>query len=158
MRFSLSDIDCHQYLDDEEASEKTFRDGYFYPGDTAVKREDGRIRILGRTVDVIVLKGDKFATAPFEQEIQRDLGVDEVCLFSGLSVQGHEQLIIAIQSEREIPKSQLEAVARKFPGFDKVLFSMWKGFPRAETGMRKTYRALLKKRVFDKINADEKRT
>ena len=101
LRIFLSDIDCHGYLDDEESSARIFRDGFFYPGDMAVRREDGRIRILGRTADVVVLKGEKLATAPIEQEIQRDLQVDEVCIFSGLSEQGHEELVVAIQSDRE---------------------------------------------------------
>jgi len=123
LRIVLSDIDCHHYLDDEEASAKVFRNGFFYPGDIAVKREDGRIRILGRVADVIVLKGEKLATAPIEQEIQRDLQAEEVCLFSGLGKQGEEKLVIAIQSKREIAPSRLEAIAGKFPRFEKVWFS-----------------------------------
>src|SRR5262249_22617976 len=36
LRISLTDIDCTSYLDDQEASAKAFRNGFFYPGDTAV--------------------------------------------------------------------------------------------------------------------------
>ena len=152
LRIILSEIDCHGYLDDEESSARIFRDGFFYPGDMAVKREDGRIRILGRAADVVVLKGEKLATAPIEQEIQRDLQVDEVCIFSGLSEQGHEELVVAIQSDREIPRPQLEAIARIFPRFERVMFSIRKEFPRTETGSKKTKRALLKKLVFEELN------
>ena len=60
------------------------------------------------------LEGQKIAAAPIEQAIQRYLRVDEVCLFSGLSEQGHEVIIVAIQSDRRIQKSQLEAAARDF--------------------------------------------
>ena len=155
LRILLSDIDCHDYLDDEDASTRVFRDGFFYPGDLAARREDGRIGVLGRTADVIVVKGEKLATAPIEQAIQRDLQVDEVCVFSGLSKRGREELIIAIQSDRQIPKSQLEAIARKFPRFEKVLFSTRREFPRTETGTRKTKRTLLKKLVFEEIDRDE---
>ena len=66
LRILLSDIDCHQYLDDEETSAKVFRDGFIYPGDMAVRREDGRIRILGRTADVVILNAQKLAAAPIE--------------------------------------------------------------------------------------------
>jgi hypothetical protein len=45
-RVKLSDIDCTHYLDDEEASVRIFRDGFFYPGDMAVRRQDGRIRMV----------------------------------------------------------------------------------------------------------------
>jgi acyl-coenzyme A synthetase/AMP-(fatty) acid ligase len=152
LRLLLSDFDCPNYLDDEEASARAFRDGYFYPGDMAVRREDGRIRILGRTADIVVLKGKKWATAPIEQEIQRALQVDEVCLFSGLSEQGLEELIVVIQSNHEIPRSQLDAVARLFPRFEYVRFSIRSEFPRTETGLRKTKRAQLKKLVFEELD------
>ena len=99
LRVLLSDIDCHHYLDDEETSANIFRDGFFYPGDMTVRRKDGRIHILGRAADVVILNSQKISVAPIEQAIQRYLGADEVCLFSGLSEQGHEAIIVAIQSD-----------------------------------------------------------
>jgi acyl-coenzyme A synthetase/AMP-(fatty) acid ligase len=151
LRILPADVDCHEYLDDKEATAKVFRGGFFYPGDMAVKREDGRIRILGRVGDVIVLKGEKLATAPLEQDIQRRLQVEEVCVFSGLSSRGEEELIIAIESARAIAKSELEAIAGKFPRFEKVRFSIRSNFPRTVTGRRKINRALLKKMVFNEL-------
>jgi acyl-coenzyme A synthetase/AMP-(fatty) acid ligase len=156
LRILLSDIDCHDYLDDKEASAKVFRDGFFYPGDMAVKRDDGRIRILGRIGDVVVLKGEKVATGPLEQKIQRKLQAEEVCLFSGLSKKGEDELIIAIQSNRGIPRSQLEAIAREFPRFEKVRFFIRPDFPRVATGRRKINRALLKKLVFEELDRHER--
>jgi acyl-coenzyme A synthetase/AMP-(fatty) acid ligase len=149
LRFQLSDIDCTYYLDDEEASARIFRDGFFYPGDMAVRRQDGRIRILGRFADVINLRGEKTAVAPIEQAIQRDLNVEEVCLFSGLNKQGYEEVVVAIQSNQEIEKSKLEVVARKFLPSERVRFTIHREFPRMETGMRKIKRALLKKILFE---------
>src|SRR5262249_52958190 len=70
LRIPLTDIDCTSYLDDREASAKVFRDGFFYPGDMAVRRADGRIRILGRVDDVVNVQGGKFAVTPIEHEIQ----------------------------------------------------------------------------------------
>jgi hypothetical protein len=60
------------------------------------------------------VQGLKFAVAPMEQAIQRHLQVDEVCLFSGLSKQGHEEVVVAIQTDRNIPRSQLESLASNF--------------------------------------------
>jgi acyl-coenzyme A synthetase/AMP-(fatty) acid ligase len=150
LRILSADVDCQEYLDDAEATAKMFRHGCFYPGDLAVKREDGRIRILGRVADVIVVKGEKLATAPLEQDIQRKLQAEEVCVFSGLTSGGAEELIIAIQSARAIPHSELEAIARSFPRFEKVRFSIRSDFPRL-TGRRKINRTLLKKLVFDDL-------
>jgi acyl-coenzyme A synthetase/AMP-(fatty) acid ligase len=151
LRVLRSEIDCAGYLDDEEASAKVFRDGFFYPGDIAVKRADGRIRILGRTSDVVVLNAQKIAAAPIEQAIQRYLKVDEVCLFSGLTDQGHEEVVVAIQSQRGLQRSELETAAREFVPSDRVRFSIHKEFPRTETNMRKTQRMLLKRLLFKEI-------
>jgi acyl-coenzyme A synthetase/AMP-(fatty) acid ligase len=152
LRILLTDIDCHNYLDDGEASARMFRDGFFYPGDMAVKRNDGRVRILGRMTDVVVLKGEKVATAPLEHEIQQMLGVEEVCVFSGLSSKDAEELIIAVQWHRGIPKSKLEGVAAKFPRFEMVRFVILREFPRLPGSRRKINRALLKKLVFEELD------
>jgi acyl-coenzyme A synthetase/AMP-(fatty) acid ligase len=148
LRILITDIDCTSYLDDIEASEMAFRDGFFYPGDMAVRRADGRIRVLGRAADVLNLQGRKIAVAPIEQEIQHRLRVDEVCLFSGLNDAAKEVLVIAIQSNRTLQKSDLDAIACKFPSFAEVHFKVLKEFPRTETGTRKTRRPVLRKLVF----------
>ena len=152
LRILLSELDCHNYLDDEETSARVFHDGAFHPGDRAVRRGDGRIRILGRTADVLIVQGTKFAAAPMEQTIQQRLQVDEVCLFSGLNKQGYEEVVIAIQSDRSIPRSQLEELASKFRRVKKVRFSIHTAFPRAQSGMKKTNRRELRKLVFEQLD------
>jgi acyl-coenzyme A synthetase/AMP-(fatty) acid ligase len=149
LRILPTEIDCSSYLDDEEASAKVFRDGFFYPGDIAVRRADGRIRILGRTDDVISFQGQKTSIAPIEQAIQNSLQADEVCVFSGLNDHGIDEVVIAVQSDREIPQSELDAVSRNFPSFEGVRFAILKEFPRAESGMAKVQRTVLRKIVFD---------
>jgi acyl-CoA synthetase (AMP-forming)/AMP-acid ligase II len=148
LRVLLKDIDCNSYMDDPEASATVFRNGFFYPGDMAVRRGDGRVRILGRTVDVLNVQGAKVAVAPIELALQQMLGVDEVCLFSGLDEAGKDQLAVAIQADKELPRSALDAVTRKFPTFERVRFTVLKQFPRTETGTQKTQRAVLRKVVF----------
>ena len=66
LRIALLDIDCTGYLDDDDASARMFRDGFFCPGDIAVRRPDGRVRILGRATDVLNVRGLKIAVAPIE--------------------------------------------------------------------------------------------
>jgi acyl-coenzyme A synthetase/AMP-(fatty) acid ligase len=146
LRIRLVDIDCASYLDDEEASAKVFREGWFYPGDMAVRRADGRIRILGRTADVLNVRGRKLAVAPLELWIQRALEVEEVCLFSGLNDAGQDQLVVAIQADAQPPKSRLDQVASRFSAFEKVRFAFFKEFPRTET--RKVRRTVLRRLVF----------
>lgn len=148
LRVGLTELDCAAYLDDAATSAKVFRDGYFHSGDIAVKRADGRIRILGRTVDVLNVQGQKFAAAPLEQAIQRQLGVDEVCLLTGMSEDGVEELVVALQFDRPPAKPELDAVARDFATFARVRFVVMTAFPRTPTGLRKTLRPALRKLFF----------
>src|SRR5262249_7754736 len=150
LRIPLTDIDCTSYLDDQEASAKVFRNGFFYPGDMAVRRADGRIRIRGRVDEVLNVQGRKHAVAPIEHAIQHQLGVDEVCVFSGLNAAGNEELAVAIQSARQLSRPELEGVARWFASFERVRFMVLNEFPRTDTGTRKTRRSMLKKLVFGK--------
>jgi len=148
LRFLLTEVDCTSYLDDAEASAKVFRNGFFYPGDVAVRRADGRIRILGRIDDVVNVQGKKYPVAPIEHRIQQLLGVDEVCVFSGLNAAGNEEIAVAVQSSRQLSRSELEAVARQCVPFELVRFTVFNEFPRTETGTGKTRRSMLKKQLF----------
>jgi hypothetical protein len=82
----------------------------------AVRRPDWRIRILGRVDDVLNAR-KKYPVAPIEQKIQQLLGVDEVCVFSGLNAAGNEELAVAIQSGRQLSRSEVEVVARRCAPF-----------------------------------------
>lgn len=54
------------YYNDPEATRRSFRDGWFYPGDRAVKDAEGYIFLKGRIDDVIIFNGVK--TSPEEVE------------------------------------------------------------------------------------------
>ncbi len=47
----------HAYLNDDEATKKAFRDGWFYPGDIGKFTEDGQLIYLGRSDDMMVING-----------------------------------------------------------------------------------------------------
>ncbi len=147
LRVLLTDMDADAYLDDAETSARVFRDGYFHPGDIAVARADGCIRILGRCTDVLNVQGTKLAVAPMEAIIQQYLGVDDVCLFSGLNDRGEEELVIVLQSDHVPAVSDLQALHPNFTRFESVRVAALKEFPRAESGMRKVQRNALRKLV-----------
>ena len=147
LRILIEDTDCKCYLDDEQATAKMFRDGFFYPGDMAIKRADGRVRILGRVSDVINVQGAKVAVGPIEESICRFLNVDEVCLFTHLNDAGQDELIIAMQSDSKPPAERLDHIARKYPYFESFRFAIFRELPRTDTGTRKVRRAALKARI-----------
>jgi acyl-coenzyme A synthetase/AMP-(fatty) acid ligase len=150
LRVRLMDIDATHYVDDEETSSQFFRDGFFYTGDMAVARADGRVRILGRSVDSLNMRGRKVAPAPVEHMVQQILGVDEVCLFTGMDTDGNEELVIAVQSDREPPQSAGDRIMSQFPHFDRIRFVAVKEFPRTQAGMRKVRRNALRQMIFSK--------
>ena len=151
MRIRLNDVDAHEYVDDPATSARFFRDGCFYPGDTAVRREDGRIRILGRADDVLNLQGRKKPVGPLERAAARALGVDAVCLFSTLNAAGLDELVVAIEAPGLPARDLLNRLAGSddFRGFDRVRFKAVAAFPRTEGGMQKLRRAELRRMVLE---------
>ena len=147
LRVRLRDIDATAYLDDEEASRSFFRDGCFYPGDLAVRRADGRIRILGRAADVLNMQGRKIAVGPIELKIREFLEVNEVCLFSFLKGDGKEELVVAIEAIKPPQQSQLDRIAHEFRSFSQVRFEILREFPRTDAGLQKIKRTELRRLV-----------
>lgn len=147
LRIRLQELDCFSYLDDPQASEKVFQDGYLYPGDMAVRRADGRIRILGRSADVINFRGQKLSVAPIEYEIQNRLGVSAICLFSGINDEG-EEVVIVMEAEQWPAQADLNNVGCEFAQFDQVRFAKVYPFPRTQTGTSKIDRIALRKLIF----------
>ncbi|KRB80817.1 hypothetical protein ASE00_17525 [Sphingomonas sp. Root710] len=146
LRFGITELDASAYLDNDAASATVFRAGCFYPGDMAVRRADGRIRILGRVSDVINLRGNKVAVAPIEQSLQRMLDAEDVCLFAHLGESGREEILVAVQAAAHASRATLAAAAERFAGYD-VRFSYFTHFPRNDTGTQKVRRATLRNMV-----------
>jgi len=148
LRVKISDRDCHEYLDDLETTARFFKDGYFYPGDMAVTAEDGRVRVLGRVSDVLTVGAHKLAVAPIERDLESALGVQEVCVFSGLTSDGIHELVIAIRSPIAPKPAQQELVRKRFSMFKAVRFITLPAFPLTTNGMMKTNRVELRKSLF----------
>ena len=145
LRAQIREFEPRGYLDDDVATAHFFRGGFFYPGDLAVRREDGRIRILGRTDDVLNLDGWKIPVAPLEGEIERTIGARAVCLFGETNEKGQEQVIVAVEADRLPPEDAIRGLLAGRPGFDRYRIAVLKSFPRSEVGYRKVNRRALRK-------------
>ena len=101
------------YLDDEDASRRFFRDGYFYPGDLGEIRSDGRLVLHGRTTNTINLGGEKRPVEILEQRLQERLGLEGICLVSIRGQSVEDELHILVQSQRPVGKDEITtALAR----------------------------------------------
>jgi acyl-coenzyme A synthetase/AMP-(fatty) acid ligase len=148
LRFQLRDIDCSAYLDDAESSALVFRDGFFYPGDLAIRRNDGKIRVLGRNTDVIIIGGDKYASGPIEQAIQQRLGIDEACVFTRMTEDGDDEMAVCIQADRRPTEADVAWLRGQIARVKDIRVSVFDAFPRTQAGMSKIDRAALKMRAF----------
>ena len=123
------------YLDDPEATAAFFKDGFFYPGDLAVMREDGRMALQGRVTDVINVRGHKILPAPIEIRLREALGVSGVCLFSMQDDNGEEELHVAIETPAPIATEVLAAaLQREIEGYPGVHVHFVPALPRNDTG------------------------
>jgi acyl-coenzyme A synthetase/AMP-(fatty) acid ligase len=148
LRIRPGELDCSHYLDAPHSNAKVFRQGWYHPGDMAVRRSDGRIRILGRSEDVINIRGQKQPVAPLELDIQQRLAVGGVCLFSGVGETGKEVVAIALEAEQWPEKAMLNSIAASLKQFEQVQFALFRRFPRTLNGMSKIDRVTLRKQVF----------
>ena len=78
---------------------------FFYPGDLAIMRADGRIALQGRATEVLNIGGDKIAPAPIEERMEAELGVSGVCLFTMQNEDAEEEAHAVIESPHRSGRS-----------------------------------------------------
>jgi acyl-coenzyme A synthetase/AMP-(fatty) acid ligase len=123
------------YLGDAGASAEFFKPGWFYPGDLAVMRPDGRFALHGRLTEVINVGGHKIGPAPLEDALREALGVTAVCLISMQDEAAEEQLHLAIEASTPLDMTLVAKVLRKqMAGFEAVHVHQLHDFPRNELG------------------------
>jgi acyl-coenzyme A synthetase/AMP-(fatty) acid ligase len=123
------------YLNDETATRAFFRDGFFYPGDLAVMRSDGRIALQGRITDVINVQGFKISPAPIEERLGELFGLNGVCLFSMQNDSGEEEIHVVLETPKPIDSERLiAALKQELRGFHRGRVHYVATLPRNEMG------------------------
>lgn len=151
LRIRVQPTDYSSYMGDPVTTSQVFREGWFYPGDMAVRRADGRIRVLGRTADVINIRGNKLASAAIEEAVRSALGANAVCAFSGLMADNEDHIVFVVEPSTPIAKNSYQQLAvelRKKMGT--VRFVEMNAFPRTSTGTLKIDRVALRKLVMNR--------
>ncbi|HMK88891.1 MAG TPA: class I adenylate-forming enzyme family protein [Methylocystis sp.] len=132
------------YLRDKTATQAFFKDGFFYPGDLAVMRSDGRMALQGRLTDVVNVKGFKISPAPVEERLSGILGVSGVCLLSMPDDSGEEQIHVVFEAPEPIDSERLIAIlGEQLRGFPQARVHFVAALPRNEMGkvLRQAVRA-----------------
>lgn len=124
------------YLNNPAATEKMFRDGWFYPGDIGVKQDAHTLRVIGRADSILNIRGLKLAPEEFEEKLRDAVPVRDVCILTMPDHEGVEQVVIAVASgahqyEKDIT-SKIQKVIPAFFGATRVIYVP--DIPRTDTG------------------------
>jgi acyl-coenzyme A synthetase/AMP-(fatty) acid ligase len=139
------------YLHDDAASAEFFRKGYFYPGDLAVMRTDGRMALQGRANDVIQVNGSKFAPELFEHKLRELVGA-AVCLLSLPARDGEELHLVIESSAPKATKSLMAQIAKGVPAAGPMRIHCMAQLPRTDMG--KILRAKLRERLMAEAHSE----
>jgi len=124
------------YLDDEEATARTFRNGWFYPGDTGLVGTAGYLFLTGRIDEVLNLGGEKIDPRLIEELLEEQpeiigSAVVVVNLDTGIPV-----LVAAVEALAPFDAEALKRLCRKRLGSQYMPYAIVQidALPRNETG------------------------
>lgn len=104
------------YYRNPEETRRSFRDGWFYPGDRGRLLEDGMLVLAGRESERINLGGVKINPADVDRVLLEQPGVQDVAAFGYEDHRGLETLAAAIVADEERDVEGLRAtLARVVP-------------------------------------------
>jgi len=84
------------YIGNPEATQKMFKNGWFYPGDIAILREDRTLQLVGRGDDILNIQGLKYAPQELEYHLLDVLPIEEVCVLTCPDDEGIDRAVIVI--------------------------------------------------------------
>ncbi len=124
-----------RYLNDDVASKKAFRGGWFYSGDMGSVSADGLLFVSGRLDERINAGGVKVAPAVIEDAIRARVNVSDIAAFEHINHVGVAEIGVAIVADRKIDmlalrKSCLERLHELTPRH----FVPLKEIPRNDNG------------------------
>lgn len=113
-----TDCQVEGYLDDPEATASAFRDGWFYAGDLGILHDAGRLRVIGRSDDVLNIGWNKFSPDMLEDLVLKSAEVGDVGVCSVPNSDGIEEAVVAVSSPRCSGEELLERLTLAFRGIE----------------------------------------
>jgi acyl-CoA synthetase (AMP-forming)/AMP-acid ligase II len=127
---------AQEYLGDPVESARTFRDGYFHPGDIGYLSPDRLLVISGREKSVLNIGGNKISPERIEAVIASFTGIDQAAVFSEQDEMGVDQICAVLVSHAGFDEQRLRAHCEQRLGADFVpaRFVKSTGLPQNEQG------------------------
>jgi o-succinylbenzoate---CoA ligase len=97
---------AHSYLNDAQAWEESFKDGWFVTNDLGTF-EDGKLKVFGRSDDVIISGGEKISLNAIENALHANFPDNEFAAFSVPDPEWGNALHIAIAGELPISAHEI---------------------------------------------------
>jgi long-chain acyl-CoA synthetase len=106
LRFRCEEM-AHSYLNDPAASAESFRDGWFYPGDTGIIGSERSLKITGRISERINAGGVKANPELIENVVLGFAGIVECAAFGVSDNVGVQQIWAAVVARGEVDLEKL---------------------------------------------------
>jgi acyl-CoA synthetase (AMP-forming)/AMP-acid ligase II len=97
------------YLDNPEANESSFRDGWFRTGDVGTLTADGYLTLVGRIKELINRGGEKISPYEVEAVLLEHPAVSEAAVYPMPDEKYGEQVAAVVVTNREVDEQQLLA-------------------------------------------------
>lgn len=108
------------FYEDPEESKKSFKEGWFYPGDMAVLDEQGYVFLRGRSKDIIIRGGLNIYPNEIEDVLKQLVDIDECAVFGVPDEQLGECVACAWVSHSSIFKEELIEHCKKYLSIYKI--------------------------------------
>lgn len=123
------------YFRDLEATEKYFKDGWFYPGDEAYVGENGRVFLAGRTSEFVNAGGVKIDPTEVDQAISRLANLRDGAAYGVENSSGNVLLALGYVPEAGFDvKAALELLKIRLKGKHPTVAFEVDAIPRNEMG------------------------
>lgn len=128
-----------QYVTGERTS---LRDGWFYPGDRAVRHADGTLTLLGRVDNVLNIGGVKVQLEALDAAVEERTGLRDVAFFDAPTANGGVELVFAIANGQSGVTTTINDELVAITGLADVAIFHIDVLPRTPTG--KVQRTLIR--------------
>jgi len=124
------------YVGNPEATARSFRNGWFYPGDTGALTEDGMLIIHGREASVLNIGGDKIRPELVEEALMSFPGIEQAAAFTHKSDMDVPELWAALvcRSDLDLKALQEHCAHRLGSAFVPRHFTRLESLPRSAAG------------------------
>jgi fatty-acyl-CoA synthase len=125
------------YYKNPEATEESFKGGYFHSGDIAIQHPDGYLKIADRAKDIIISGGENISSIEVEGVLARHPAVSLCAVVAKPDEKWGEVpcAFVELKDGREVSEEELIAFAReRLAGFKSPKRVVFQELPKTSTG------------------------